>query len=120
MCSYGRGFIWKYDQREGLTCRRAKGGGALYRIEERGRGFWQSCHPLPPSLTKNRGVAGEPLRRPIPAGRGSAAARVRGERERRRGRLDSPTWLELRWSEAAGRREPAAVSGDGCGGGATG
>jgi len=60
------------------------------------------------------------MRRPIPAGRGSAVARVRGERERRRRRLDSPTWLKLRWSEAAGHREPAVVSGDGCGGSATG
>ena len=34
---------------------KSRGGGALYGIEERGRGFWQSCHPLPPSSTGNRG-----------------------------------------------------------------
>ena len=33
---------------------KSRGGGALYGIEERGRGFWQSCHP-PSSSTENRG-----------------------------------------------------------------
>ena len=82
MCSYGRGFIWKYDQREGLTCRRAKGGGALYRIEERGRGFWQSCYSLPPSSTGNRGMGQRRRRWPIPAAWASGAVRMRGQRGR--------------------------------------
>ena len=40
MCLYGGGFIWENDQREGLTCKRAKGGGVLYRVGERGRVFF--------------------------------------------------------------------------------
>jgi len=39
-----------------------------------------------------------------------AAAGVRGKRSREARRLDSPTWLVLRWSEAAGLRERAAAA----------
>ena len=74
-------------------------------------------HPLPPPSMRNRGGEGEPLRRPIPAVRGSVAARNRGEMERRRRWFDSPTLLGLGWSEAAGPQGPAAVGGDACGGG---
>ena len=33
---------------------KSRGGGAFYGIEERGRSFWQSCHP-PSSFSGNRG-----------------------------------------------------------------
>ena len=84
------GFIWENDQREGLTCKRAKGGGALYRIEERGRGFWQSCHPLPPPFTGNRGGR---RRAPAALGRrpwGLAAAENKGKRRRAPRGVDPP------------------------------
>ena len=120
MCSYGRGFIWKYDQREGLTCRRAKGGGALYRIEERGRGFWQSCYSLPPSSTGNRGMGERQRRRPIPEAWASGAVGMRGERGRgcggpipgrssARGSLRWPSHGG-RWLQAAGGAGPALQS----------
>ena len=75
------GFIWKKIVKERVLFEiKSRGGGALYGIEERGRGFWQSCHPPPPSSTGNRGVGngggGGRFRRPgLRGGRG-----VRGKR----------------------------------------
>ena len=83
MCLYGSGFIWKYDQREGLTCKRAKGGGALYRIEERGRGFFGKVailFLLPPPETGEwgNGSGGGRFRRPGPRGRSGCGVKEAG------------------------------------------
>ena len=59
-----------------------------------------------------------PLRRSIPAARGSSAARDRGKRERVGRRFDPRPHLVPGRSEAAGRRELAAAGEDGYGGGA--
>ena len=59
---------------------KSRGGGALYGIEERGRGFWQSCHPLPP-LRETREAAPVRRRRPIRPLWATATAGVRGKRE---------------------------------------
>ena len=49
------GLFGKKIVKEGVLFEiKSRGGGALYGIEERGRGFWQSCHP-PSSSTENRG-----------------------------------------------------------------
>ena len=48
------GFIWKKVKERVLFEIKSRGGGALYGLEERGRGLWQSFHP-PSSSTGNRG-----------------------------------------------------------------
>ena len=60
---------------------KSRGGGALYGIEERGRGFWQSRHSLPPPSTGNRGMGERRRRRPIRPLWATATAGVRGKRE---------------------------------------
>ena len=62
------------------------------------------------SPRENRGEAERRRRRPIRALCASAAARGRGKRSREVGRLDSPTWLALGWSEEAGLRGRAAAA----------
>ena len=74
------GFILKKIVKERVLFEiKSRGGGALYGIEERGRGFWQSCHP-PSSSMGNRG--GGP--------RASAAAGVRAKGSRGCGGLIPP------------------------------
>ena len=52
---------------------KSRGGGAFYGIKERGRSFWQSCHP-PSSSTGNRG-GGPPC---VGGGRGEGEKGVGG------------------------------------------
>ena len=68
------------------------------------------CPFFLPSPRENRGGAERRRRRPIRAPCASAAARGRGKRSREVGRLDSPTWLALGWSEEAGLRGRAAAA----------
>ena len=51
-----------------------------------------------------------PLRRSIPAARGSTAARDRGKRDRVGRRFDPRPHLVLGWRAEAGRREQAAAA----------
>ena len=58
---------------------------------------------------RNRGGGGGPLRRSIPAARGSTAARDRGKRERVGRRFDPRPHLVPGWSVAVRPRKPAAA-----------
>ena len=50
----GRVYLEKIVKERVLFEIKSRGGGAFYGIKERGRSFWQSCHP-PSSFTGNRG-----------------------------------------------------------------
>ena len=86
-------------------------GGVSLLNQGKGRGLWAKCPVL--FLHHRAGKQG--------SGEGSAAAadsaalghgggRGDGEKEPGVRWLDSPTWLDLRWSEAAGLRERAAAA----------
>src|SRR6185312_3099834 len=79
---------------------------------------WQKCHPLPPPVGVEQRRGRGPLRRSIPAARGSTAARDRGKRERVGRRLDPRPHLVPGWSVAVRPRRPAAAGGGASGGGA--
>ena len=66
----------------------------------------------------NRGEGEGPLRRSIPAARGSTAARDRGKRERVGRRFDPRPHLVPGWSVAVRPRWPAAAGGGASSGGA--
>ena len=72
-------------------------------------GYGQNALSSSSPALGNRGRGRRSSPAPNPVARGSGVVRGRGERERVRRRFDSPTWLGLRWSEAAGHRERVAA-----------
>ena len=106
----GQGSFWKKGY---------KGKGSLIEWEER-EGL-NAKRPLIPFLpSRNRGGASARRQRPDSGALGLGGGRERGGRGREVLWWGSRPHLGLGWHAEAGRCEPAATGGNGCGGGATG